>query len=171
MHQPWASLLVYGIKRIEGRTWSTEHRGSLWIHAAGKQPSQEDIDELEAFYAQVHAAEGRDVKPHLPPSYPTSVLLGCVDVVDCLPAEEMDSWEGLPEALKQEVLSPFCFLCQNPQRLVIPQQMPGQRKLWTLPRRVAEQFAPALRPPPVAISPPMDWSHLPPPAFSSSPQK
>lgn len=25
-------------------------------------------------------------------------------------AEEMDSWEGLPEALKQEVLSPFCFL-------------------------------------------------------------
>ena len=44
MHQPWASLLVYGIKRIEGRTWSTEHRGSLWIHAAGKQPSQEDID-------------------------------------------------------------------------------------------------------------------------------
>ncbi|KAJ0769957.1 putative ASCH domain, PUA-like superfamily, activating signal cointegrator 1 [Helianthus annuus] len=21
MHQPWASLLVYGIKRIEGRSW------------------------------------------------------------------------------------------------------------------------------------------------------
>ena len=43
------------------------------------------LQELEAFYAQVHAAEGRDVKPHLPPSYPTSVRLGCVDVVDCLP--------------------------------------------------------------------------------------
>lgn len=27
MHQPWASLLVYGIKRIEGRTWPTDHRG------------------------------------------------------------------------------------------------------------------------------------------------
>ena len=44
MHQPWASLLVYGIKRIEGRAWSTQHRGSLWIHAAAKQPSQQDID-------------------------------------------------------------------------------------------------------------------------------
>ena len=44
MHQPWASLLVYGIKRIEGRAWSTEHRGSLWIHAAAKRPSQEDIN-------------------------------------------------------------------------------------------------------------------------------
>lgn len=27
MHQPWASLLVYGIKRIEGRSWSAPIRG------------------------------------------------------------------------------------------------------------------------------------------------
>lgn len=33
MHQPWASLLVYGIKRAEGRGWSTDFRGRLWIHA------------------------------------------------------------------------------------------------------------------------------------------
>ena len=42
------------------------------------------LQELEAFFAQVHAADGRDVKPHLPPSYPTGVLLGRVEVVDCL---------------------------------------------------------------------------------------
>jgi hypothetical protein len=28
MHQPWASLLVYGIKRIEGRSWTTPIRGN-----------------------------------------------------------------------------------------------------------------------------------------------
>lgn len=33
MHQPWASLLVYGIKRVEGRGWNTDFRGRLWIHA------------------------------------------------------------------------------------------------------------------------------------------
>jgi hypothetical protein len=33
MHQPWASLLVYGIKRAEGRGWTTDFRGRLWIHA------------------------------------------------------------------------------------------------------------------------------------------
>lgn len=27
MHQPWASLLVYGIKRIEGRSWPAPIRG------------------------------------------------------------------------------------------------------------------------------------------------
>lgn len=29
LHQPWASLLVYGVKRIEGRGWKTLHRGKL----------------------------------------------------------------------------------------------------------------------------------------------
>ena len=28
MHQPWASLLVYGIKRIEGRSWTAPIRGN-----------------------------------------------------------------------------------------------------------------------------------------------
>ena len=29
LHQPWASLLVYGIKMLEGRNWYTSHRGKL----------------------------------------------------------------------------------------------------------------------------------------------
>ena len=29
MHQPWASLLVYGIKTVEGRSWPTTHRGAI----------------------------------------------------------------------------------------------------------------------------------------------
>lgn len=33
MHQPWASLLVLGFKRFEGREWTSKYRGPLWIHA------------------------------------------------------------------------------------------------------------------------------------------
>jgi hypothetical protein len=29
LHQPWASLLVHGIKRIEGRSWPAPVRGLL----------------------------------------------------------------------------------------------------------------------------------------------
>ena len=43
MHQPWASLLVWGIKRIEGRSWQTNHRGRLWVHATSQQPSPQAI--------------------------------------------------------------------------------------------------------------------------------
>ena len=41
LHQPYASLLAYGLMRGEGRVWSTEHRGKLWIHAASKKVTQE----------------------------------------------------------------------------------------------------------------------------------
>lgn len=32
--QPWASLVVLGLKRFETRSWSTRHRGELLIHAS-----------------------------------------------------------------------------------------------------------------------------------------
>src|SRR5262249_52458255 len=31
--QPWAHLIVQGIKTIENRTWTTDYRGRLLIHA------------------------------------------------------------------------------------------------------------------------------------------
>jgi hypothetical protein len=32
--QPWATLLLYGLKTIEVRSWPTARRGRVWIHAA-----------------------------------------------------------------------------------------------------------------------------------------
>ena len=32
--QPWALLLVSGVKQYETRTWRTSHRGLLYIHAS-----------------------------------------------------------------------------------------------------------------------------------------
>uniref|UniRef100_UPI00398F5225 activating signal cointegrator 1-like n=1 Tax=Pristiophorus japonicus TaxID=55135 RepID=UPI00398F5225 len=54
MHQPWASLLVCGIKRVEGRTWYTSHRGRLWIAAAAKRPSSQEVTEIEGTYRAMH---------------------------------------------------------------------------------------------------------------------
>lgn len=50
MHQPWASLLIAGIKRHEGRSWYTSHRGRLWIASTAKPVDPEAIKEIEAFY-------------------------------------------------------------------------------------------------------------------------
>ncbi len=35
LKQPWATLLVHGLKTIEVRRWSTPRRGRVLIHAAG----------------------------------------------------------------------------------------------------------------------------------------
>lgn len=38
LHQPWASLIAYGLKEFETRSWTTPYRGPLAIHAgSGKQ--------------------------------------------------------------------------------------------------------------------------------------
>lgn len=36
IRQPWAELILSGKKTVELRSWSTEYRGSLWIHT-GRQ--------------------------------------------------------------------------------------------------------------------------------------
>lgn len=36
LHQPWASLMAQEIKTIETRSWSTDYRGLLAIHAGKK---------------------------------------------------------------------------------------------------------------------------------------
>lgn len=41
--QPWASLIAYGVKTIETRSWSTSYRGPIAIHAA---KTTKGIDEL-----------------------------------------------------------------------------------------------------------------------------
>lgn len=38
--QPWASLVALGAKRIETRSWSTDYRGPLAIHASKGMPRQ-----------------------------------------------------------------------------------------------------------------------------------
>ncbi len=32
--QPWATLVVMGVKQIETRSWRTDYRGPLLIHAS-----------------------------------------------------------------------------------------------------------------------------------------
>lgn len=63
-------------------------------------------------------------------------------------ASELQSADGLPEGLARETESDFCFLCERPRRLVVPQQIKGQHKIWPLPAALAKQFAPALKPVP-----------------------
>lgn len=50
VHQPWANLLVMGVKRIESRTWNTNYRGHLWVHASKKPATKENLLLAERLY-------------------------------------------------------------------------------------------------------------------------
>ena len=49
VRQPYAWLIVAGLKPIENRTWATTYRGPLLIHAAVK-PHDHTIAEIERRY-------------------------------------------------------------------------------------------------------------------------
>ncbi|KAI3377421.1 hypothetical protein L3Q82_008611, partial [Scortum barcoo] len=138
MHQPWASLLVKGIKRVEGRTWYSSHRGRLWIAAAAKKPTPQEIAEVEAMYRHIYKKE-----PRFPKDYPTGCLLGCVNMTDCLSQEQFRQQELLivieanstvfifkqfPNTC-EESASPFVFICTNPQELLVKFPMKGKHKI------------------------------------------
>ncbi|KAI3982238.1 hypothetical protein MKX01_024955 [Papaver californicum] len=145
MHQPWASLLVYGIKRIEGRSWPAPIRGRLWIHAAGKVPDQETIKAMEDFYREIYRVNGvEDLK--FPEHYPTSRLLGCIDVVGCVTRNEVECWQEVPEGVRLEAQTDLCWLCENPQRLLIPFEMRGYQGVYNLERRIYDAAVRGLTP-------------------------
>lgn len=46
--QPYASLIVAGIKKYEFRTWKTKYRGEVLIHA-GKSVDKKAMDEFKCY--------------------------------------------------------------------------------------------------------------------------
>jgi activating signal cointegrator 1 len=77
--QPWAQLVIEGVKHIETRSWSTSYRGRLAIHAAKGW----DAD-ARLFAAQV--CGGLLPGWELPEDLPRGAVLGIVDLLDVLPA-------------------------------------------------------------------------------------
>ncbi|EXB93183.1 hypothetical protein L484_024521 [Morus notabilis] len=145
MHQPWASLLVYGIKRVEGRSWPAPFRGRLWIHAASKVPDEATIKAMEDFYREIYAVNGiTDVQ--FPEHYPVSRLLGCVEMVGCLEREELAAWEMVPEGVRLEAQTDFCWLCEQPQKLLIPFEMRGYQRIYNLEKKIYESAVRGIRP-------------------------
>ncbi|KAL6142874.1 hypothetical protein ACLB2K_061149 [Fragaria x ananassa] len=150
MHQPWASLLVYGIKRIEGRSWPAPIRGRLWIHAAGKVPEEATIKAMEAFYREIYAVDGiTDIK--FPEHYLISRLLGCVEVVGCVRREELAGWEMVPQGVRLEAQTDMCWVCEQPQKLLIPFEMRGYQGVFNLEKKIYEGAIRGLTPVEVPI--------------------
>ena len=66
--QPWATLIMQGDKRFEFRSWKTNYRGELLIHA-GKGIDKEAMKRLSKY---------------IPENLPSEKILGKVKLVDCI---------------------------------------------------------------------------------------
>jgi len=71
VRQPWAELIVRGIKDVENRVWPTAYRGPLLIHA-GLKSSASDWEGVPA-----------STPPIVRSTCCTGAIIGMVQVVDC----------------------------------------------------------------------------------------
>lgn len=78
--QPWATAVVQGHKPWETRSFKTNYRGKLLIHASQKwTKAQANLLTTDPF--------NKFLKP--PYSFPVGMIIGSVDLVDCM---TVDDW-------------------------------------------------------------------------------
>jgi hypothetical protein len=108
VRQPWAHLIVAGIKRIENRVWTTRYRGPLLIHAS-KRWYDEPVGDIE----QRHGIT-------IPHDLPLGGIVGVVDLIDVITASDDPYFVG-----------PFGLVLANPRPLEFI-AMPGKLSIFTV---------------------------------------
>ncbi len=79
LKQPWAALLVAGLKTIEVRRWPTARRGRILIHAARVPDARSEAWEC--------------VPPHLQEAaHVTGGILGVGELIDCRPYRTVEAF-------------------------------------------------------------------------------
>ena len=136
MWQPWASLLVYGIKRFEGRSWSTEFRGPLWIHAGSREPTSSEIKQVEDQYRLLYSQDPNVQLPEFPNEYPTGCLLGVIDLQDVITQDIYK--KHIPHQYTKESTDDYLFVSRNPRRLKVTIRLPGKSGIFNLEEQLVE---------------------------------
>lgn len=97
IRQPWAWLIVNGHKPVENRTWPTQHRGDLLIHAAQTFDHEGLRSVLQSFPA---------LRAVLPEQYELGGIVGRAQLVACVEHHASDWFTG-----------PYGFVLYDPRPL------------------------------------------------------
>lgn len=129
IRQPFASLILAGVKRYETRTWPTSYTGPLGIHAAIAPP--------KACYRDI-------VRQQLGCSLeelPRGQILGTAELYECLEC-------GLfsPSLLERSIgfwddPNNFAWCLVQPHLFVQPIPCPGRLGFWTWPKKEVASVA------------------------------
>lgn len=119
--QPFAWLVVKGIKDIENRTWKANYRGTLIIHAS-KAWSQGGYE---------HIRDNMGLKVGIPckKDYAFGALIGMVNMVDCK-TRHPSKW----------FVGPYGFVFKSAEAWEDPMPYRGQLGLFEVPDEEVGEF-------------------------------
>lgn len=95
IRQPWASLIVLGLKDIENRCWATRQRGTVLVHASKGMTRNEWEDAID-FAVEAIRADPRNAGATKTrtlrelgfafDALPRGGIIGTADITDCVTA-------------------------------------------------------------------------------------
>ncbi len=146
MTQPWATLLAVGANRIETRSWPTNFRGELAIHAALGFPPHAAALCRQSPYAEALAAAGYRSAAELPRGKIISVgvladLLRCDAATAASVQRQSRAGQLPPHELAFGDFSDgrFGFVMAAMHALASPVPARGMLGLWTVPPAIEQQ--------------------------------
>jgi hypothetical protein len=131
LHQPWATLVACGHKRVETRSWPTSYRGQIAIHAAKVIPpyAQEILDDDEhiAFCLEESGIKPKDLPlgKIVAHGLLTNCLLMTADLVDRCEIERPKEFD-----LGDWSVGRYAWILSDVQRIWPPIPWKGAQGLW-----------------------------------------
>lgn len=123
--QPWAGLIVTGIKDIENRTWKTDYRGKLLIHASAtyskkKRAETEDFIRRNILTEEENRTLTNDKGFIQYACCKYGMIIGEVELVDCV-KDHSSNWaeKGV-----------WNWVLANPIKYDKPIEIKGKLGLW-----------------------------------------
>lgn len=144
--QPWASLVVLGIKKIESRNWPAPRSAAGRIAiAASKALRRAEADLFHTSpFREAFAEVGIDSVDLLP----RAAILGTVRLTGCQPAETFTTLSDRERAFgnySNEEEQRYGWILEAPFRLPEPIPCKGALGLWTVPTDVLARIPEAAR--------------------------
>ncbi len=115
IHQPWSWLICAGAKRIENRTWKTDFRGTIAIHASTSQSVLRDcLSEIASDQTEFKLTD-----------FAFGAIIGLADIVDI-------QVYGREHESDFCASGPYCWRMANSRLLKKPIPLTGKQNLFDL---------------------------------------
>ena len=157
LHQPYASLVAYGLKSYETRSWATKYRGPLAIHAA-KRPfvsadgsTIKNHDYYKAWQQALKVAEVMDLP--LAHNLPLGAVVAIANLKSCLvmkphlschPGIAISSQTKLERSLGNWEAGNYAWQLSQVQRLATPVSHTGAQGMRNVAPELSDAIAAAL---------------------------
>ena len=115
--QPWAGLIISGIKDIENRTWKTKFRGRVLIHTGFKEVKNwVNIQSVNKYYTDLASYAGfstSEIRKALVDNCKVnSAIIGSIEIVDCV-INHPSIWAEKTDMLADEPIT-YNWVLKNP---------------------------------------------------------